>query len=262
MPVVGQARAARRELAHGAPARALRRPTRRAAASSPPKPPACATTTRASASARSPCACSPTSPASEASPSGARRSLPAARSTPRKIAPPGTRRLRAGDGAPQEVKDTLGRMKQLVSTIREQKKFTASSISAPAAPTSGPRLVADALERRRAGRPLRRQRRSARPGARARRRRAGQDAVRGGLEDLHHAGNDGERRARAPVGRQGHRCDHREHRSRQGVRRERRPADVGLGRRALLGVVGGGLFRGLCHRLAGFRKLPRSGREM
>ena len=42
---------------------------------------------------------------------------------------------------------------------------------------------------------------------------------------------------------------HRQRRGRQGVRRERDPADVGLGRRALLGLVGGGLCRRVRHRL-------------
>jgi glucose-6-phosphate isomerase len=53
--------------------------------------------------------------------------------------------LRAGDGAPQEVKDTLGRMKQLVSTIREQKKFTRVVNLGTGGSDLGPRLLADAL---------------------------------------------------------------------------------------------------------------------
>src|SRR5688572_6007078 len=53
--------------------------------------------------------------------------------------------LRAGDGAPQEVKETLGRMKQLVSTIREQKKFTRVVNLGTGGSDLGPRLLADAL---------------------------------------------------------------------------------------------------------------------
>jgi glucose-6-phosphate isomerase len=53
--------------------------------------------------------------------------------------------LRAGDGAPQEVKDTLARVKQLVSTIREQKKFTRVVNLGTGGSDLGPRLVADAL---------------------------------------------------------------------------------------------------------------------
>jgi glucose-6-phosphate isomerase len=53
--------------------------------------------------------------------------------------------LRAGDGAPQEVKDTLGRMKELVSTIREQKKFTRVVNLGTGGSDLGPRLLADAL---------------------------------------------------------------------------------------------------------------------
>jgi glucose-6-phosphate isomerase len=53
--------------------------------------------------------------------------------------------LRAGDGAPQEVKDTLGRMKQLVSAMREQKKFSRVVNLGTGGSDLGPRLVADAL---------------------------------------------------------------------------------------------------------------------
>jgi glucose-6-phosphate isomerase len=53
--------------------------------------------------------------------------------------------LRAGDSAPAEVKETLGRMKQLVSTIREQKKFTRVVNLGTGGSDLGPRLVADAL---------------------------------------------------------------------------------------------------------------------
>jgi glucose-6-phosphate isomerase len=53
--------------------------------------------------------------------------------------------LRAGDGAPQEVKDTLAGMKKLVSTVREQKKFTRIVNLGTGGSDLGPRLVADAL---------------------------------------------------------------------------------------------------------------------
>ncbi len=58
------------------------------------------------------------------------------------------------------------------------------------------------VERRRARRALRRQRRSARPAARARRRRAGEHALHRRVEDLHHAGDDGECRCREALGRE------------------------------------------------------------
>ena len=53
--------------------------------------------------------------------------------------------LRAGDAAPAEVKETLGRMRQLVSTIREQKKFRRIVNLGTGGSDLGPRLVADAL---------------------------------------------------------------------------------------------------------------------
>jgi glucose-6-phosphate isomerase len=53
--------------------------------------------------------------------------------------------LRAGVGAPQEVKETLAGMKQLVSTIREEKKFTRVVNLGTGGSDLGPRLVADAL---------------------------------------------------------------------------------------------------------------------
>ena len=53
--------------------------------------------------------------------------------------------LRAGDGAPQEVKETLAEMKKLVSTVREQNKFTRIVNLGTGGSDLGPRRVADAL---------------------------------------------------------------------------------------------------------------------
>jgi glucose-6-phosphate isomerase len=53
--------------------------------------------------------------------------------------------LRAGDSAPQEVKDTLGRMKQLVSSLREDRKFKRVINLGTGGSDLGPRLLADAL---------------------------------------------------------------------------------------------------------------------
>src|SRR5438034_46892 len=72
-------------------------------------------------------------------------------------------------------------------------------------------------------------------------RQAGRDAVHRRLQDLHHAGDDGERRGGEALGRQEVLRGNVERRGREEIRRRRNPADVGLGRRTLLGVVGGGL---------------------
>jgi glucose-6-phosphate isomerase len=53
--------------------------------------------------------------------------------------------LRAGDSAPQEVKDTLGRMKAMVSSLRETKKYSRIINLGTGGSDLGPRLVADAL---------------------------------------------------------------------------------------------------------------------
>jgi glucose-6-phosphate isomerase len=53
--------------------------------------------------------------------------------------------LRAGDSAPQEVKDTLGRMKQLISALRENGKFKRVINLGTGGSDLGPRLLADAL---------------------------------------------------------------------------------------------------------------------
>jgi glucose-6-phosphate isomerase len=53
--------------------------------------------------------------------------------------------LRAGDGAPPEVKDTLARMKALVSSLREAKKFRRIVNLGTGGSDLGPRLLADAL---------------------------------------------------------------------------------------------------------------------
>ena len=67
----------------------------------------------------------------------------------------------------------------------------------------GPRLVVEALarHRRRPRGALRRQRRPRRPRRRARRARPRLHPGRGGLEDLHHAGDDGQRRRRPALDR-------------------------------------------------------------
>ena len=53
--------------------------------------------------------------------------------------------LRAGDSAPQEVKDTLGRMRQLVDELRTRKTFSRIVNLGTGGSDLGPRLVADAL---------------------------------------------------------------------------------------------------------------------
>jgi glucose-6-phosphate isomerase len=53
--------------------------------------------------------------------------------------------LRAGDSAPAEVKDTLGRMQALVSSFRANKKYSRIINLGTGGSDLGPRLVADAL---------------------------------------------------------------------------------------------------------------------
>jgi glucose-6-phosphate isomerase len=53
--------------------------------------------------------------------------------------------LRAGDGAPAQVKETLGRMKQLVGQIRSEAKFKRVINLGTGGSDLGPRLLADAL---------------------------------------------------------------------------------------------------------------------
>jgi len=53
--------------------------------------------------------------------------------------------LRAGDSAPTEVKQTLGRMKQLVGQIRSRKKYRRVVNLGTGGSDLGPRLLADAL---------------------------------------------------------------------------------------------------------------------
>ena len=53
--------------------------------------------------------------------------------------------LRAGDSAPQEVKDTLGKMRQLVERFRNEKPFSRIINLGTGGSDLGPRLVADAL---------------------------------------------------------------------------------------------------------------------
>ena len=53
--------------------------------------------------------------------------------------------LRAGDGAPAEVKETLARMKDLVSSLREKKPFKRIVNLGTGGSDLGPRLIADAL---------------------------------------------------------------------------------------------------------------------
>jgi glucose-6-phosphate isomerase len=53
--------------------------------------------------------------------------------------------LRAGDSAPAEVKETLGRMKTIVSSLRETKKYSRIINLGTGGSDLGPRLVADAL---------------------------------------------------------------------------------------------------------------------
>ena len=53
--------------------------------------------------------------------------------------------LRAGDSAPQDVKETLGRMKTLVSSLRETGKFKRIINLGTGGSDLGPRLLADAL---------------------------------------------------------------------------------------------------------------------
>jgi len=53
--------------------------------------------------------------------------------------------LRAGDSAPQEVKDTLARMKSLSENLRKEKRFTRIVNLGTGGSDLGPRLLADAL---------------------------------------------------------------------------------------------------------------------
>jgi glucose-6-phosphate isomerase len=53
--------------------------------------------------------------------------------------------LRAGDSAPQEVKEALGRMQALVSSLRANKKYSRIVNLGTGGSDLGPRLVADAL---------------------------------------------------------------------------------------------------------------------
>jgi glucose-6-phosphate isomerase len=53
--------------------------------------------------------------------------------------------LRAGDSAPAEVKETLGRMKQLSTSLRETRKFKRVINLGTGGSDLGPRLLADAL---------------------------------------------------------------------------------------------------------------------
>jgi len=53
--------------------------------------------------------------------------------------------LRAGDSAPAEVKETLGRMKKMVSSLRETKTFRRIVNLGTGGSDLGPRLLADAL---------------------------------------------------------------------------------------------------------------------
>jgi glucose-6-phosphate isomerase len=53
--------------------------------------------------------------------------------------------LRAGDSAPQEVRDTLGKMRQLVERLRNEKPFRRIINLGTGGSDLGPRLVADAL---------------------------------------------------------------------------------------------------------------------
>ena len=53
--------------------------------------------------------------------------------------------LRAGDSAPAEVKETLSRMKELVSRLRSEKPFTRIVSLGTGGSDLGPRLLADAL---------------------------------------------------------------------------------------------------------------------
>ncbi|HJX19856.1 MAG TPA: hypothetical protein VJ454_02625, partial [Steroidobacteraceae bacterium] len=53
--------------------------------------------------------------------------------------------LRAGESSPREVRDTLARMKSLVSSIRAEKKFRRIVNLGTGGSDLGPRLLADAL---------------------------------------------------------------------------------------------------------------------
>ena len=53
--------------------------------------------------------------------------------------------LRAGDAAPPEVKETLGRMKELVSSLRQARKYKRVINLGTGGSDLGPRLLADAL---------------------------------------------------------------------------------------------------------------------
>src|SRR5712691_9256133 len=53
--------------------------------------------------------------------------------------------LRAGESSPREVRDTLARMKSLVSSIRTEKKFRRIVNLGTGGSDLGPRLLADAL---------------------------------------------------------------------------------------------------------------------
>ena len=179
-----------------------------------------------------------------------RAASPASRSTPPRSRAAWHTALRAGNGAPAEVLRTLERMKVLVSKIRSEKKFNRIVNLGTGGSDLGPRLLADALG----------------DGALDVRFAANVDphdlerALEGAEPDatlfvvVSKTFTTQETMANAAAARSAGAARHfyavtANAEAAQAVRRHRNPADVGLGRRPLLGLVGGRLRRGLRHRL-------------
>ena len=214
-------------------------------------------TCRRTSSTRRRCASSPTWRANAASRRSATPCWPARRSTTpsgARCSTPRCARRAAARRSAHEVHAVLDAMLAFAETVRERAggarrgDCATSSTSASAAATSARRWPFAPGRRRPSGPvvPLRRQRRRRRPGLGARPRRAGRDALRRRQQDLHDAGDDGQRRDRARlVRRPGRHADRgalrRRDEQRRGGRALRHHAHLrllGLGRRPLFAVVG------------------------
>ena len=248
MPVLGQARAPRGELARRAPARSVRQRRARAAAQFAAEAPGVrydysrqrlgAMTLRLLAHL-----------AAERGFSEWREALFAGKAinTTENRAAWHTA-LRAGDSAPRKSRTRSARCSSWSNVFRNEKPSSRIVNLGTGGSDLGPRLVADALAATARST-------CASPPTSI---RATCERALEGAEPDEHAVHRGVRRpsprrrrwrtpsARARRGAARHFiADHLEHAEAQGVRRDRGPADVGLGRRALLGVVGGGLCRRL-----------------
>ena len=157
--------------------------------------------------------------------------------------------LRSGDSAPREVKEVLSRMKDLCGKLRSEKPFKRIVNLGTGGSDLGPRLLADAL-----GDGTLDVRFAANVDPRELARALEQaDPASTLVVVASKTFTTQETMANAAAARQwGARALFRHHgecRCRPRLRRRRNPADVGLGRRALLGVVGGRLRRRLRPRL-------------